>query len=395
MMVMAGCGDRLNKRFTLWRDDKIPYGTYYAYRQLSSIFGEAAIDVVNTSPAISSSLGLHTEAVNDSLSLFDKQAYLIIGNSIKPSETEINALYTFISEGNHVFISCMEIGGNLLDSLRISTSLKSGYDNDADSLTLNIVDPVSYDTSSYAYPGKARDNTFNRMDSSITTILGTDKNGKANFVKFSYKGDGALYLHLAPAALTNFFLLHKQNKTYYDKLFSFLPKDIKEIYWDDYFRTHTDGESNSGKSSFSKLQAFLAHESLRWAFWLAVLLFAIIYLFDSKRKQKVIPEIKPLKNTSLDFVQTIGRLYFQRKDNKNLAGKMSAHFLDYVRNRYNLPTSQLYEEFENRLAYKSGYDLQAVKNIVYQVRTLEGQPVVDDNDLLAFNDKLDKFYKNK
>ncbi|MEP7256923.1 MAG: DUF4350 domain-containing protein [Flavitalea sp.] len=395
MLAMTGCGKQLNERFTLWRGDKIPYGTYYAYRQLSSLFTEADIEVATTSPAVRASLGLYGDEENDSLSSHGKRAYLIIGNSLMPSEAEINALYTFISKGNHVFISCTEIGENLLDSLRMSTSLKSGFDNDDDSLTLSILDPVSYDTSTYTYPGKAMDNNFSRMDSNITTILGTDHNGKANFVKFTYKGDGSLYLHLAPAALTNFFLLHKQNKTYYDKLLSFLPEDLNEVYWDDYFRTHSGGESNSGKSSFSKLKAFLANESLSWAFWLAVFLFAIVYLFDSKRKQRVVPEIKLLKNTTLDFVQTIGRLYFQRKDNKNLAGKMSAHFLDHVRNTYNLPTSQLNEAFENRLAYKSGYDLDAVKSIVYQVRTLEDQPVVDDDDLLAFNDKLDKFYKHK
>ena len=52
------------------------------------------------------------------------------------------------------------------------------------------------------------------MDSTITTILGKDEYGRANFVKLDYEGGGSLYLHLAPLAFSNFFLLHKENKAY-------------------------------------------------------------------------------------------------------------------------------------------------------------------------------------
>ena len=189
---------------------------------------------------------------------------------------------------------------------------------------------------------------------------------------------------------TNFFLLHQNNKSYYDQALSYLPKDVDVVKWDDYFRNRT-ASKNTG---FSKLAPFLNNDILKWAFWLVVLLFSIIYLFESKRKQAIVPVIPPVKNASLDFVKTIGRLYFQRKDNKNLALKMSAHFLDNVRNRYNLPTSVLNDEFENRLAYKSDYDRKAIHDIVYTINTLPDQLSVTDEELMAFNDKLEKFIKH-
>ena len=70
----------------------------------------------------------------------------------------------------------------------------------------------------------------------IASILGTDEAGHANFIKFNYKGGGAVFLQLAPMTFTNFFLLYKNNKNYYDNAFSYLPKSIVEIKWDDYFR---------------------------------------------------------------------------------------------------------------------------------------------------------------
>ncbi len=37
-------------------------------------------------------------------------------------------------------------------------------------------------------------------------------------------------------AFTNFFLLHKENKAYYDNVLSYLPASVNEVKWDEYFR---------------------------------------------------------------------------------------------------------------------------------------------------------------
>ena len=103
--------------------------------------------------------------------------------------------------------------------------------------------------------------------------------------------------------------------------------------------------------------------------------------------------MKPLRNASVDFVKTIGNLYYQRRDNKNLAGKMTAHFQDHVRNRYNIPTSRMDVDFEKRLSYKTGIDHQTIHDIVYQAKYLADQPSVSDGELLLFNQQLQNFYK--
>ena len=102
--------------------------------------------------------------------------------------------------------------------------------------------------------------------------------------------------------------------------------------------------------------------------------------------------MKPrLKNASVDFVQTIGRLYLQRKDNKNLAGKMITHFLEQVRQHYNITTSTLDQNFEKKLCYKSVHTTEEVKDLVQHIKIVQERPIVDDELLLAFNQKLDKF----
>lgn len=174
---------------------------------------------------------------------------------------------------------------------------------------------------------------------------------------------------------------------------SVIPDTVSKVIWDDYFRRHADGKDIGQKSGFSKLSMFMNDEVLKWAFWLTIILFAIVYLFESKRKQRIIPPVVALKNASLDFVKTVGRLYYQRKDNKNLASKMITQFLGTIRTRFNIPTAELSDEFVDKLAFKSGYAKTLVKDIVDDIKKMDEAQVVTDDELLAFNDKMDRFIK--
>jgi hypothetical protein len=387
----------MNKRVTFWRNDKIPYGTWYAYQELQHIFPKADIVINKRSPDKYKSVLFKDvkKAIEEELEYDDhKTAYIIISTQIVPDDNEVTALLSQVAQGQHVFMSSMRFGETLLDSLRLKAAYYTSIYNVKDSLTVTVDHPETADSLTYTYPGYALDNYITSMDSSITTILGWDEQGRANFVKFSYDGGGSIYVHMAPAALTNFFLLHKQNKSYYDNVMSYLPKNVEVVRWDDYFRYHERGAENSSRSNFSALGWILSQKSLAYAFWLLLLLLLIIYIFESKRKQRIIPEIPPLRNASLDFVKTIGRLYFQRRDNSNLALKMTAHFMDYVRSKYSIRVSLSDPEFANRLAWKTGYDSHAINDLLYHLQMVQNEPSVSDERLLELNQKLEHFYKH-
>lgn len=396
LCLLGSCNSnkRMNKRVTFWRNDKIPYGTWYAYQELHHIFPEAEVVINKNSPDKYKSV-LIKDIKEEELGYDDhKTAYIIISSQIVPDDGEVAALLSQVAQGQHVFMSSMRFGEALLDSLRLKAAFYTSIYNTNDSLTVTVDHPETADSMTYSYPGFALDNYITSMDSSITTILGRDEYGRANFVKFSYDGGGSIYVHMAPAALSNFFLLHKQNKSYYDNVMSYLPKNTEVVRWDDYFRYHERGSDNSSRSSFSALGWILSQKPLAWAFWILLLLLLIIYLFESKRKQRIIPVIPPLRNASLDFVKTIGRLYFQRRDNNNLALKMTAHFMDYVRSKYSIRVSLSDPEFGSRLAWKTGYDSHAIKDLLDQLQTVQTEASVSDERLLALNQKLEHFYKH-
>ena len=383
----------INERITLWRNDKIPYGAFYFYNQLPYLFPKAEIIVDKESPANKELFQKKNSDLFIKLSAKKgRSVEIIIAPQVIPGKKEYLALMDFVSEGNQVFISSFSFGHELLDSLKLDIKYSYSSEKSNDSLRTGIRNPLTWDEALFNYPGIYYESYFSKFDSGFTNVLGWNENRGPNFIKIGYESGGAIYLHLAPLAFSNFFLLHKDNNKYYEYALSNLPKGIELVVWNEYFRNHVNSEGNG--SSISRAFSWLMKQpALAIAIWLLLLLFAFIYLFESKRKQKIIPIRKPLQNSSLEFVKTIGRLYFQRKDNKNLAGKMTANFLEQVRSKYNLPTTRLDEAFEKKLAFKTGIEHTVIRNILYQARYISDQSFITDAELLQFNNQLQQFYK--
>ena len=397
--ILPGCKQakkkRLNERVTLRRADKIPYGTFSAYENLKYIFPEANIEINKQSPSHYNSFAAYhnyySSSSEDSKGNSRKTLYIIITPSFSPSARELDAIMEFVANGNHVFISAFYWGNNFNDTLNVDEYMDE-FDYENDSLWVNVKNPVVTDSSDFTYPGRADALHFSEYDTAFASILGRNKRGQVNFIRQDYTGGGSIYMHSNPLAFSNFFLLHKQNNEFYNNVFSYFPQDVGNIQWDEYFRYWGQGD---GSSNFSSFQVIMNNKALRFGFWLVLLLFALLYLFESKRKQRIIPKIAALRNTSLDFVKTIGRLYYQNRDNKNLATKMTAHLMDHIRRRYNIPTSVVDDKFISNLAYKSGYDLAALRNMFYHAKMIQDSPNISDGYLMEYNKLTEDFYKHQ
>lgn len=385
---------RLNERVSLWRNDKIPYGTYYAFKNMVHLFPYSDISINKISP-VKRGLGYSGDSKKDSIEGRDRRsAFVVFTPGFKPDEQELDELFKYVTAGNHLFISTFDPGQAFLDSLKLTLGNASSLYNFGDSL---VVDLQVKGDSQFVYPGKKLDNFFKTYDTSITNVLGYDGDGHPNFVQFNFKGEGSLVLHLAPLAFSNFFLLHKNNSTYYEQALSIIPNDIEKVYWDDYYRYYEYGRkkgSEGGKNIFSKLGVIMKDEILRWSLFLTVILFALIYLFESKRKQRVIPVIQPLKNASVDFVKTIGRLYYQQKDNSDLAKKMSTYFSDHLRTHYNLHLGFHEQDLARRVSIKTGFSREELARIISTFQLAIAGLNIDDEQLLELNQSLEKFYNH-
>ena len=76
----------------------------------------------------------------------------------------------------------------------------------------------------------------------------------------------------------------------------------------------------------------------------------ILLSFNAKRKQRIVPVEEPLRNTSLDFVKSIGNLYLQEGDFHDMMAKKAQYFLNKVRMDLLIDTQNLDEEFTKKIA---------------------------------------------
>jgi hypothetical protein len=355
--------------------DKIPYGTRYAFENLSSVFPNAEIRTGNQFPIL-----FQSESTGDTA-----RALIILSPLFAPEPDEMRSIIRYAASGNQVFISALNIEDTVMTMLHQKQSANLFFSRD--SSEVSILDPTTNEWEKYGYPGYDFDNHFDVIDSGYTTVLGKNSKGQANFVRIAYEHGGSIFIHLNPFEFTNFFLLHKKNKTYYDQAFSYIPRRTAVVEWTDYFRYRKNPKS------FSTLHFILSNRSLRWAFWLAILLFLLMFIIESKRKQRPITEMPPLRNASVDFIKTVGRLYFQQKNNQNLFTKMVAAFLENIRSTYQLPTSQLNEEFAVRLAFRSGKPVNEIKQMIQFIYDLRMKTELSDRELMDLHEQINQFNK--
>ncbi len=196
-------------------------------------------------------------------------------------------------------------------------------------------------------------------------------------------------MHLAPTTFTNYFLLHKNNISYYEQALSVISPSTEKIVWDEYYINKRQGREKKP----NWLSVFLKHKELRWALLTGLIALLVYVLLEMRRKQRYIPVIKTPVNDSLEFVKTIGRMYHDKGDHKNLCKKMAAYFLEHIRSRYKLNTSELDDEFVKTLQAKSGVEESDINSIVHFIRGLDHADFVSDKELALFHKQLESFYK--
>ena len=359
---------------TLSKEDKNPYGGYVLYNQLKDLFPQASIHTYHT-PVY--------DQVNNSQDT--NTAYLLIDPVLALSSEDINELLNYVVSGNFVFIASGKFSQALADTLRLRKHAGL-YFLEGDSVPLNFSNPRLRVKENYGNSHMIIDGYFDRFDTAETVVLGTTRDSQVNFIKMPY-GEGALFIHCSPVCFSNYFILKNNNADYAAKALSYIPPGVSRIYWDEYYKTGRGNSENLWRVIF-------ANPFLLWAFRIALVAMVLFVLFEMKRKQRIIPVISALSNSTLDFVNTVGNVYFNQHDNKNIAQKKINYFLEYLRSVFYLNTSNIDSEFVEVLAKKSGLEKQQIEELVVTIQQISGQVSVSDDLLLEFNRKMDFFYEN-
>lgn len=375
---------RFDDRVTLRQSDKIPYGYRAAKDLLPSIFPKAKVHLDRVYPG-----GW------DSIDVVDRdQAVIVIADYLDADKDELDELASFVKRGNYVFIihrSASDDVNSFFDVTYNNSYSFYSSNEEEDSLTVRLETPAFSGQRVYTYPGKKYTGSFYQVDTTTTTVLGRGENGLPNFIRLN-QGKGSFFLHTAPLAFSNYFVLHKNNTGYLEQALSVIPKDVSTIVWDEYYLEKPYNPNDNKDPNW--LSALFSYPSFKWGLLIGAITLALFVLLGMRRRQRMIPPHDKPKNDSLDFVKTLGRLYYDKGDHRNLASKMAAYFLEHVRSRYKIPTHTLDDVFVEALHFKSGYPEAETKAIINAIHRIQTADFITETELAQFHRQLELFYQN-
>lgn len=410
--------DRFEWNETYDEKSRQPYGTHIAHEILRGYLPTAKLE--DLKKKVAESLPTNGSGVTTA-------NYVFVGDGFFTDTADLDKLMLFVHNGGRAFISTNAVPNYFLQRMSY-TVCDSIYGEDSDDY-LEDYHSFQYSYSdtallnfkhaqlsenqpfvcTYFYKNEPYAYTWSYIDTlesgsgledcpektALIAPIGTLDGDKVNFLKFSY-GKGAVFLHTTPLAFTNIQLLDSIHVRYAEKALSHLQDGV--IYWDTKSRVSRDvinrmNGSNLKIDKQSPLKYILAQPALRWA-WFLFLGLALAYLvFVAKRRQRIIPVLEEKTNTSLQFIQTIGLMYFRQNEQVSICDMKMKQFQTFVRERYKLLSRTMDDEFVKTLAMKSGISDSDVRAITLYEKRIVHNDITEDV-MIEFHHLLNRFYKN-
>lgn len=404
--------------------DKIPFGAFVLYDQLDDIFKGQDIKTIDKVPV---DFLLENDTITNS-------NYIFINDYLSFDSVETDYLMEYVSRGNKVFIATNGAYGLLADTLGLESNSSSFHRySSRDTIRTRLVNKNLKDRS-YVYDKGADYKYLEVYDTLNTIVLGeilafepskgfiadyleenlndvideevketddelnkievpeltneekrlTRETPQVNFVEVKV-GNGAFYYNLNPIAFTNYYMLKDGKHQYAVESMAYM--NDGPVYFDDY--------GKSGRRVIeSPMRFILSQPALKWAYYIALLAIICYMVFASKRRQRIIPIVEPLENSTVEFTKTIGSLYYQTGDYSSIIDKKINYFLERLRSKYFVNTQKLDNTFIKRLAVKSGKSQNFTEDVILYINKLRAKSVHNEYELKQLNKRIEAFLKD-
>jgi hypothetical protein len=433
----------LNWSPTLSNKDKIPYGTYVVYDALPQVMGTDSVASVRL-PIYNQLLGTEepdgqrgrptnitfapdsaakqpradttatTDAQDDANDeaaaeteaaatplVYTRASYIFVNQEFSASRLETAALLRFVAAGHDVFIAAEDFGperrGFLADTLgfrayeadttrRVPMPGVAQGAGPRDSVGVRLL---------RGRPGLPRANFYFKPEVAGYRLalakrrphrgatLAADERGRPVLVRLDH-GRGHFYLCSVPLAFGNYWVLRPRTADFAFASLSYLPAG-RPAWWDEYQKQGRLGEQ-------STLRVIMEHPALRTAYYLVLVGGLLFVLVEARRRQRIIPTLNPLPNTTLLFTRTVAGLYQQGRNHAQIAEKKTGLFLDYLRTRFHEPAPDLGDEtFRERLSQKAGVPRARIDELVRLINFTRTAPTVTDRELLILSRAIHDF----
>jgi len=357
---------------TYLREDKIPFGLYILNQEIGSLFPNVTVRTTQR-PVYNTLKGVDYRNTN----------YLMIAGNLKLDKLDFREMETYLRNGNDVFIATFETGKLLHEKLKLETDVLYGV-TDEKSVPINFVNPTLKRSRNYVFDKGLGDQYFSSFDTSRVTVLGKNTKGQANFIRYAF-GEGNLYILPNPQLLTNYNLINLEGADYAAKALSYL-KPGTTLIWD-------ERNTRVSTEDASLLRVIFQNDQLRWAYYISLISILVFIAFEIKRRQRIIPLVDPMTNSSVEFVKVVGTVYYQQRNNTDISQKKINYLLEFIRSTYRLKTQELDDEFSGNLIQKTGMPEETITPLIQLIKEVGLSKIVTDQQLISLNKSIEHFYK--
>lgn len=385
-MAFASCKEKnglpsLTETYS-YKDSK-PFGGSIAYRMMRRFYPDRVPDH-STAPFFKTKLNL----LRDSGSM-----YVCISKHFLVEEDDVSSILNYVYDGNTFFLSSSDIDTAFLSQLYCSARQTRTWGDPGprfyQQTQVKLIEDA-YDTNdSFGYYYQPFVNSFDSLNDTYARILGYNAQGEPNCIVFFW-GRGKMILHTDPRAFSNYFLLSGTNYRYMLQLFQLMGPEPDQLVWDHYYYKRNRRSNNK---DFSTLSEIFKYPPLQYAFWIILGAGLLYILFGLKRRQRIIEQRKANTNSSVAFTEIVSRLYWQKRDHKNISDKMITYFNEFIRQHYFIPVQTDQSAYIGILSGKSGVPYEQVEILVRTIQSVKQQEQVSDFELLTLHEQIQQFHK--
>jgi hypothetical protein len=395
---------------TFNRHDREPFGSY--------VFDDVVSSSVDNYTVTDQTF--YQLMQDDSISC--RRTFLLTESYFYFNDTDIEYLYKLIRAGNRVMICAEDFPYTLEDTLCFETVYDGNFPSidryirerkERDSLffgTDTLNPEYIYEVYPRIHPvhlreGKNRwifEQTAHQEEEhpsdTVKEVIGTSDYrffpincdssevivwNKANkpLVIRAFIGKGELFLVSTPLMFTNYGVLDGNNASYVFRLLSYM-KDQPLIRIEAY--------GNHNREASTPLRYVLSEPPLKWAICSALTLLILFMIFTARRRQRIIPVVKAPVNRTMDFMQLIGNLYYQKHDNGEILKMKHLCFCAEVKRltgtdlRQGIPDETAY----TRLSEKTGRDKDGLRTLIKNIEMSIYRSEVSDMRLKEYIDGM-------
>lgn len=326
----------------------------------------------------------------------ENTSILAVNDYLPLDRVDIESLYNLLNKGNKVMLVSQSFGYVLEDTLGIETdpgyfrftSFKQNVLNKQKRDTIIWKEDSLYKEKIYRVYNHILGGDFYPIDSLVTVLANVSYNDTINWpVALKHTiGKGELYLVTSPLLFTNYGMLDENNSEYIFRLLTQM-KGMPLIRTEGY----NDEVSDEPQTPF---RYFLSQPPLKWGIYLTLLTLLIFMIFTARRQQRAIPVVRPPDNKSLEFVELIGTLYFQRKESATLIRKKYIYFAETLRRTLQVDLDDGSDDKEHAqiISHKTGIEEERISRLLISLRRVleSDNPYMTDDLMKDYIDRMNE-----